>query len=216
VTHKGKQITWGETSILLLPQKVIFLPQYGTMLLADWHLGKATHFRKHGIYMPHPGVERELLKLQALIRVYHPGTVVFLGDLFHSDLNSEWMGFATFLKNHPTIRFVLTKGNHDILPEAAFEHAGLHVVSQLTIDEQIICTHIPMDDVPEGIINIAGHIHPGCSISSLGRQSYRLPCFYHHGQQLLIPAFGDLTGLAMMQDQPGARIFPIINDEVFD
>ena len=216
MVDKSKEILFKDVKILLLPQKVVFLPDHNIMILADWHLGKATHFRKEGIYMPYAGTVKELDKLKLLIINYKPETIVFLGDLFHSHINSEWDIFTSFIKYYPDIRFILTIGNHDILPVATFENAGLEVVPYLIIGETIICTHIPMDIVPENRINMAGHVHPGCSIDFLGRQQFRLPCFYYYDQRLLLPAFGELTGFTSMQQLTGAKIYPVLDNEVVE
>ncbi len=42
------------TSLQLLPQKALFLPEESILVLGDLHLGKAMHFRKAGIIIPRP------------------------------------------------------------------------------------------------------------------------------------------------------------------
>ena len=79
---KGKQVALQGIGITLLPEKAAWLPASQTLLVADWHLGKARHFRKEGIYMPPAGTGKELDTLQLLMELYRPGTVIFLGDLF--------------------------------------------------------------------------------------------------------------------------------------
>jgi uncharacterized FlgJ-related protein len=39
-------------SVELLPEKAAFIPESATLLIADPHFGKATHFRKAGIPIP--------------------------------------------------------------------------------------------------------------------------------------------------------------------
>jgi DNA ligase-associated metallophosphoesterase len=213
---KGKQITLKGTRIMLLPEKAVWLPATQTLLVADWHLGKARHFRKEGIYMPPAGMEKELDRLQLLMEQYRPEILVFLGDLFHSSINSDWNGLCSFLARHSSTRFILTKGNHDILPEAVFKEAAIEVMTEYMADETLICTHAPLTRVPAGRINIAGHVHPGCVISTRARMQYRLPCFYYYRRILLLPAFGELTGLCTMACEEGARFFPVLHDEVME
>jgi len=119
-----------------------------------------------------------------------------------------------FLCRYHTIRFVLTKGNHDILPSSVMEDTCIEVVHEWKVGEHLILTHEPLTDVKEERLNIVGHIHPGVLIKAKGRQCYRLPCFYHQGQCLILPAFGQLTGLHMLKKTPDAKIFPVLMDEV--
>jgi len=212
----GKTIQLMDTRLTLLPERALLLPDYHTLVVADWHLGKGAHFRKAGIFMPVLPVNRDTARLQALLNNYCVKTVVFLGDLFHSDLNSEWLVFERFRTANPSIRFILTRGNHDILPDDLLEKAAVDVVPSYSIAPHIHCTHHPQGNGFAGQLNIAGHIHPGCLIPTKGRQAFRLPCFYYREQTLLLPAFGMLTGLHMVQPLPGTRIYPTAGNKVME
>lgn len=211
-----KRIDMMGTAMTLLPDRALLLPDHGTLVVADWHLGKASHFRKAGIFMPAPPVSGELARLQALLHRHEVTTVVFLGDLFHSDYNSEWLAFERFRLDNAGIRFILTRGNHDVLPEGLLTRAGLDVEGAHFITPHIRCAHHPSEKVPADQLLIAGHVHPGCLIPAKGRQSYRLPCFYLHAQTLLLPAFGLLTGLHLMRPVSGATIYPVAGNRVFE
>ncbi len=204
------------TRFTLLPERALLLPEYDTLVIADWHLGKGAHFRKAGIFMPVLPADKDTMRLQSLLDRYEVKTVIFLGDLFHSDLNSEWLVFERFRTANPFIRFVLTRGNHDILPDGLLEKAAVDVMPSYSIVPHIHCTHHPEENGFAGRLNIAGHVHPGCLIRTKGKQAYRLPCFYFHKQTLLLPAFGMLTGLHMVKPSRGARIYPTAGDKVLE
>ncbi|HWK56224.1 MAG TPA: ligase-associated DNA damage response endonuclease PdeM [Parapedobacter sp.] len=212
----AKTIRLIDTDLVLLPERALWLPDYRTLVVADWHLGKSTHFRKAGIFMPSASVDKDVLRIQSLLDRYAVDTVVFLGDLFHSDLNSEWLVFERFRMANPSIRFILTRGNHDILPDDLLEKAAVDVVASYSIAPHIHCTHHPEENGFAGRLNLAGHVHPGCLIPAKGRQAYRLPCFYYREQILLLPAFGSLTGLYLVQPARHARIYPIAGDQVWE
>ncbi|MGV3762591.1 ligase-associated DNA damage response endonuclease PdeM [Parapedobacter sp.] len=211
----GKTIRLMDTKLTLLPERALLLPDYHTLVVADWHLGKGTHFRKAGIFMPPAYVGKDILRLQSLMDRFAIHTVVFLGDLFHSDLNSEWLAFERFRAANCSIRFILTRGNHDILPEGLMHRTAVEVVDRHDVAPRVYCTHHPQNKRPLGWLNIAGHVHPGCAVAAKGRQAYRLPCFYHDEQTLLLPAFGTLTGLHLIQHRAKARIYPIVGDTVW-
>ena len=205
-----------EELLQLLPEKVAFLPAHQMLVIADLHLGKASHFRKEGIMIPLPSTSPDLLRMEDLIKFLKPNTVVFLGDLFHSSLNKEWEELKSFLLLHPQIQFILTKGNHDILSPSVMENTVIEVVDELEVGEHLLFTHESINENRGDKLNIAGHIHPGVMIKSKGRQSFRLPCFYYNDQSLILPAFGKLTGLHILKKTNGAKIYAVLNDEVIE
>src|SRR5690606_32614979 len=103
-----------ETEILLLPEKAIFFLDQRILVLADMHLGKLVHFRKKGIFAPVRTINEDLETMLSLIKSLEPNEVVFLGDLFHSEANSEYHHFIEAIELFPKVQFTLTKGNHDI------------------------------------------------------------------------------------------------------
>jgi len=203
-----------EELIQFLPEKVAFLPAHRMLVVADLHLGKASHFQKAGIMIPLPSSSPDLIALAQLIEKSSATTVVFLGDLFHSSLNKEWEELRSFLEFYPAIRFVLTKGNHDILSSEVMDSTSIDVLDELEVGEQLLLTHESLNEVQDGRLNISGHIHPGVVIKSKGRQSFRLPCFYYHEHCLILPAFGRLTGLHILKKEAGAKIYAVLKDEV--
>ncbi|MDR7127911.1 DNA ligase-associated metallophosphoesterase [Algoriphagus sp. 4150] len=192
------------------------MPTHKTLVIADLHLGKASHFRKEGIMIPIPKISPDLQSLEMLVDFLQPDTVVFLGDLFHSSLNMEWLALKEFLLRYPDTRFVLTKGNHDILPSSVMEDTAIEVVEEYEIGTRLLFTHTPLSFIQEEKLNISGHIHPGVMIKTKGRQSYRLPCFYYHDQCLLLPAYGKLTGLQILKKTSGAKVYAVLSDEVIE
>lgn len=203
------QLLAEDTLIQLLPEKALFLPEHSLMVIADLHLGKAMHFRKAGLFLPARSALKDYEVLHTLLQQYRPREVWFLGDLFHSDPNAEWQSFAGFIREYAEIHFSLVRGNHDILPPAYYEQVQIQMIPETATLGQLIFSHEPLEQVADGMLNIAGHLHPGCVLRGLGRQSMRLPCFYWNGSLLLLPAFGALTGLKVMGQDKGARIFAI-------
>ncbi len=211
-----KNIELMGSRLSLLHQRALLLPDYETLVVADWHLGKAAHFRKAGIFMPMPSPDKDMQRLQSVLDTFQIRTIVFLGDLFHSDLNSEWSTFERFRAANPSMQFVLTIGNHDLLSDDLLDHAGVEVVRSYAIAPHIHCTHHPVRYPTAGVLHIAGHVHPGCLIPAKGRQAFRFPCFYYHAQTFLLPAFGSLTGLYTIPPLGNDRIYPIVGDRVWE
>lgn len=211
-----KTIHLQQTEILLLPEKAVYLPEFGALCLADWHLGKAAHFRKAGIPIPQPDLASEFGKVSGLIKKLDARHVILLGDVFHSAMNNDWTHFSEFIDAHAHIRWTITMGNHDIVGKDHFKNLGMQAVDALVLDHKVICTHHPMENVPENQLNIAGHVHPGCELYTASRQRFRLPCFHYQSSVLTLPAFGSLTGLFTLKSNEQNKLFPILGDEVVE
>lgn len=196
----------------LLPEKAIYWPSQKTLLLADTHLGKIRHFRKSGIAIPGKASYRNLLHLQSLLMEYKPEKVIFLGDLFHSEMNFEWLEFKAFLDKFKEINFVLIQGNHDILHERSYGQFEVH--SAPLEFGPFILSHEPLEDDHE-LYNLCGHIHPGVRMFGQARQSMRLPCFYFGASMGILPAFGIFTGLHLLKPEKEDRIFVIAGSQIF-
>lgn len=215
VESKGEMsIKWKEEELLLLPEKCIFSKTTESLLIADPHFGKAAHFRKSGVPIPENVHVHDFLKLQQLINQYNPKHVYFLGDLFHSDFNSSWDDLETFLDYFQDITFHLIKGNHDILPEVIYRSGKWQVYDSSLKVGGLLLSHEPLSSVPEGVLNLCGHIHPGIRLKGMGRQSLTLACFFLSKNQMILPAFGRFTGLATMKAKSGDLAYAVTGKKV--
>ncbi len=197
--------------LILLPQKAIFWQEASFLILSDLHLGKAGHFRKAGIPISGKVHEDDLRCLQQLVDTYQPKLVLLLGDLFHSEINLEWNDFRLFLQNNADQSFVLVKGNHDILPEDAYPEDNLKVHEEAWRCPPFYFSHHPQTTVPEGLYNLAGHIHPGYRLSGRAGQGIgKLPCFHFAEKGALLPAFGKFTGCVHVPKRQGNQVFLIV------
>lgn len=203
-----------ETEIRLLSQRAIYFVQYKILVIADMHLGKLLHFRKKGIFVPAITINEDLETMQSLIEEYKPNELVFLGDLFHSELNSECDSFLNKIALFPQIKFTLTKGNHDIIPEEFFNNAQVEIVDEKLLNNKIALRHQLPTNPEQDTFYIIGHVHPGYVIQHKARQTFRLPCFYQFGNVFILPAFGKFTGLFIPEFSEEGTNYVIINDEV--
>lgn len=204
------EIEIGQETFILLPEKALLRKATNDLIIADVHLGKGTHFNKAGMPIPIASAQQDIQNLALLVHKYSPSTVIFLGDLFHSTINSEWDVFISFLNLHQAIQFILVKGNHDIIPEKYYKHAHFKVENNLEY-ESFILSHEPI--VHDKFV-ICGHLHPGIKMKGKAKQSFTLPCFYKTAQQLVIPAFGQLTGLFILEKKKAESIWLIVQDKI--
>lgn len=180
------------------------------LLIADVHLGKVTHFRKHGAAIPPHVAYQNLEKLTEVSNFFKPDTICFLGDLFHSKINTEWEDFASWI-NYTNSKVVLVSGNHDIIPNYFFEELGVQIFDTWIL-EDFLLTHHPAET--EKLFTICGHIHPGVRLQGGGRQTLKLPCFFKSKNQLILPAFGTFTGKHLLKPTKNDEIYVIADDSI--
>lgn len=200
-----------DEKLQLLAEGVIYMPERSLLLFADVHLGKDSHFRKHGIPLPGNISAHDISTMQLLIETVNPKEVIILGDLFHSEYNEAWRLFCKLIEETKPIRYTLVKGNHDILDEE--KYVMLEVVDKYEIG-RILCTHEPLDVTISGKYNLCGHIHPGVRLRGKGKQSLRLPCFYFGKCTGILPPFGTFTGLHTIKPVEEDKVFVIADGEV--
>ncbi|MBC7382334.1 MAG: ligase-associated DNA damage response endonuclease PdeM [Bacteroidia bacterium] len=202
-----------QQSFTLLPEKAIYWHETNALLVSDLHLGKATHFRKHGIQAPSNLGLKDLLVLHKLLEQTQASRLFIIGDLFHSELNHEWYLFEDFMKQHIGIAFILIRGNHDLLPAYLLKQANLKTYLQYE-ENGILLNHKPVQK--QGVYVICGHIHPGVLLQGKAKQTLRLPCFYFGPQHAILPAFGNFTGLALLEPNAGDHVFVIADGRVIE
>ena len=90
----------------------VFWKEKSCLLISDVHLGKVTHFRKFGAALPRHAVHKNYLLLDRLVSYYQPFEICFLGDLFHSSLNKEWVLFENWMARTPSKITLIQKNRH--------------------------------------------------------------------------------------------------------
>jgi DNA ligase-associated metallophosphoesterase len=209
-------IKFGATEFIATSESVLYHHATGKLIISDCHFGKTTHFRRHALPIPESAIQKDLLRLESIANRLNPKEIIFLGDLFHSHENREWNILSEFLYTRIKCPLTLVLGNHDILNQKLYEKAGFVIKKQDTIGD-IDLLHDISDSTAESIYSISGHLHPGFRIKGSGRQQILLPCFYMGANSLIMPAFGSLTGLAVMQKkQKSDRVFCFTSDRIFE
>ena len=188
----------------------VFWEDQNILLISDVHLGKIAHFRKHGLAIPENAIVENFNRLDEAVELFHPGKIIFLGDLFHSKINTEWNLFAYWVHKIQA-EVILVEGNHDIIERQNYTDLNIRIHPELII-EQFLLTHHPIEK--EGYFNFCGHIHPGIKLKDVGRQSLKLACFFRKEHQLILPAFGEFTGNYFMKPNENDRVYAIANNEV--
>ena len=202
----------------LRPQRAAWLPEAGLLLVADVHFGKAASFRRLGVPVPRGTTEANLTRMDSLLSGL-PGVrrIVFLGDFLHAVSGrapATLQALQAWRKRHAGLALTLVRGNHDSHagdPPAAL---GIGVVAEPWLHAGLALCHDPATPRPDGLVAVAGHLHP---VTRLGRgfEALRLPCFHARADGVLVlPAFGEFTGGAMVQAAAGEALYPVTDEQV--
>jgi len=208
--------------ILLVPGRAALVPASRTLLMSDLHLGKAATFRRAGIPVPEGSAQRDLARLEELVRVHDVRRLLVLGDLFHAKDGCTPAVFAEFAAVRERIAntsVVLVTGNHD--------RAVGRLPASLGIDACVPCldeppfhfVHEPATGVESSardLFTVAGHLHPTLSIRSPSGDRFADRCFVAEPTVLVLPAFGSFTGGHRIEPTEGMRLWIARDDGVAD
>lgn len=202
----------------LLPERAAWLPKAGVLMVADVHFGKAASFRRLGVPVPQGTTGANLARLDALLaRLPGVRTLVFLGDFLHAASGrapATLQALHAWRERHAEMTITLVRGNHDSRagdPPAAW---GIEVVEEPWAHAGLVLCHDPDTIRPPGLPALAGHLHP---VTRLGRgfDALRLPCFHARADGMLVlPAFGEFTGGALVRATAGESLYLVAGDRV--
>ena len=205
------------STLMLLPEKVVFLPESDTLLVADVHIGKATSFRQLGVPVPSGTTGETLAALTRLIHRLAAKRIVFLGDFLHSARSLSADTFAALLRwreLHGAVELTLVRGNHD---ERAGDPPAVFDIQPF--DEPLRLKGLALSHHPRpmaGAFVLAGHLHPCVGVGGRAHEWHRLPCFWFSDRVGVLPAFGAFTGMQAIRVRPGERVFAAAPDRVFE
>jgi putative SbcD/Mre11-related phosphoesterase len=181
--------------LVLDARRAVWLPEQGTLAVADLHLGFSWSHRASGNLLPVAADDGTIRRLRLLVDDYRPREVVVLGGVVHgfsapAPVREELRRLVGEIGDRATLR--LLSGNHDgWLPEV-LEEAGLAlaVAPTLQCGPHLLLHGHRHGGAPEvGGRVIFGHEHPAIALSAGVATHARCPCFLVGDDALLLPAF---------------------------
>jgi uncharacterized protein len=181
----------------------LYMPEEGTLVVADLHFEKGSSLARRGSLLPPYDTRTTLLALGGVLGRYNPRRVIALGDSFHDVGGPDRLdrGDAETLFALQAGRdWVWIVGNHDpSLPEAI----GGEVVAETPVGA-LTLRHAPQ--AGEGC-ELAGHLHPVGKVVRRGG-GVRRRCFVTDGRRCVMPAFGAYAGGLNVCDPVFQPLFP--------
>lgn len=205
-------------ALSLLPERAAWLAEAGLLLVADAHFGKGASFRRLGVPVPRGTTHANLARLDALVgRLTGVRELVFLGDFLHAASGrapATLQALRAWRQRHARLAVTLVRGNHD-------DHAGdppaeleMQVVDEPWLHAGLALCHDPATARPPHCYALAGHLHPAARLGR-GFDALRLPCFHARADAVLVlPAFGEFTGGALVRPAAGDRLYLVAGHQV--
>jgi uncharacterized protein len=209
----------GET-VWLLPDRAVFLPGCGELLIADPHFGKAAVFRQHGIALPAGTTSADLRRLDGLLRITGARRLSILGDFLHGRPRADdpWLRqFAEWRRHWPAVHLRVIIGNHD-RPWVSDWQSRMgclphdHWLTEADAGPFRL-SHEPRNDVGRHVL--CGHLHPVYTLRGQADR-LRLPVFWRTAGHTVLPGFGGLTGGWPVVPSADDGLYAIGPDRVID
>jgi DNA ligase-associated metallophosphoesterase len=201
--------------LLLFPERAAYWPTRQTLIITDTHWGKAATMRAAAIPIPGGTTRESLQRLTKVIERTAPRRLVMLGDSIHARRGRSpqtLLEIAEWRACHAALELVLIRGNHDQSAGDPPDGLGIRCFDAPVADGPFVYRHWPRGS--EQGYTLAGHLHPAIRLHGRGAERAKLACFWFGPSVGVLPAFGGLTGTAVVRPNPGDRVCAIAGDEV--
>lgn len=196
-------------AVHLLPERALFWPTEGLLVVADLHWGKVETFLRYGVPVPGGVLEDDLARLAKALEQTGAQRLVVLGDLVHGQVGlTEGLEarVGAWRAAHP-VALVLVLGNHDRRTAGLPARWGIEVVEGLEVGP-FAFRHEPEPVVGHHVW--CGHIHPTVVLGP----GTRLPCFHIRAGLGILPAFSAFSGGPPVRRASGERCFGVTPSRV--
>lgn len=194
----------GAGALYWLEQRILFA--------ADLHLGKAETLQAFGQAMPSGHSIADLERLAELARSCGASQVYILGDLIHAraGLTKKHMAEVGEWLTRSGLELSLILGNHDHYAGGIPKEWNLDILPEGSQVGSLTLNHHPSEaDAPR----LCGHLHPVIQLGSK-LDATRLPCFVVEESQIILPAFGSVTGGAAVRPNRGRELYAAVGEGV--
>jgi DNA ligase-associated metallophosphoesterase len=178
--------------LMLCPSGVLLWPARRTLIVADLHLEKGSHFAARGRPVPPYDTRETLARLASALRRHSVARLIVLGDALHDEAALSRMAaedLAQLRRLLAPLDVIWIAGNHDPSPKA-----GLPGTAHEELREAGLCfRHIGGAPVARHEAEVSGHFHPKATLPTRAGGITR-PCFLATRDRLILPSFGAYTG----------------------
>lgn len=207
----------------------IYLESYGTLIVADLHLGYEEVLAEQGVHLPRSQYYKIKSMLTKLVEYLNPESIILLGDVKHEfgeATRQEWIeviDLMKFLKN-VTKEVYVVRGNHDnfLIPILKREEVPLIDPGMELGDFFLVHGHkrIELSEILARRL-IIGHEHPAVALRDDLGVKHKFKCFLKgefRGKELLVlPALSPLMPGSEVNFPPkDGLLSPILKESMLE
>ncbi len=208
-------ISVAKEDLHLLPERAIYWPRKQTLFVADTHWGKAATLRSASIPIPGGTTTADLNRLTHILNRTEARRLVLLGDAIHAREGRAartLKAVAEWRQMHSDLDILLVRGNHDRGAGDPPRELNIRCADAPVPDLPFILQHFP--GAAEGGYALTGHMHPAIRLTGRGKQKATLLCYWFTPEYAVLPAFGSLTGAALVERGAHDRVYAIAANEI--
>ncbi len=171
---------------------MLYLEDYDSAVMADFHLGYEDVMAQKGIFLPKLQYPYILDLLDKIFEKYEPRKVIIDGDLKHEfshNMPQEWKEIESIIDFFlDRSELVVVRGNHDNFLKGILRRRGIEMHEFYTMGPYIFAHGHKDIDLPEDKILIMAHEHPSITLRDEIYATVKLPCFLYSKKIIVLPA----------------------------
>ncbi len=171
---------------------MLYLEDYETAVMADFHLGYEDVMAQKGVFLPKLQYPYIMDILEKIFERYDPRSFIIDGDLKHEfsrNMPQEWKEIESvvdFIRDRSKLTVV--RGNHDNFLRSILKRREVPLVDSFVLGNYVFAHGHRYLDVPEGKTLIMGHEHPSITLRDEIYASAKYPCFLLTSKLIVLPA----------------------------
>jgi len=185
-----EEITLGD--ITLTRYFMLYLEDYDTAVMADFHLGYEDVMAQKGLFLPRLQFPHIMDLLEKIFEKYSPRRFIIDGDLKHEfsrNMPQEWREIEEVIDFiSERCELIVIRGNHDNFLRSILKRKGLKLHEKYSLGNYIFVHGHRMAEIDGNKTLIIGHEHPSLTLRDEISATYKLPVFLYSPQLIVLPA----------------------------
>ncbi len=208
---------------------MLYLEEYETAVMADFHLGFEDVMASRGLSLPRIQKKYIFSLLENIFEKYSPKKMVIVGDLKHEfskNMPQEWDEIEEIIDYiTANSELILIRGNHDNYLRTILSRRGLKLHNHYRIGKFMFIHGHKKFDLGGDSVVVMGHEHPSVSIRDDVFAVMKIPCFLVSREIIVLPAVspyasgndltkGDFISPILIEKHPSFDVFGIYENDI--
>jgi len=171
---------------------MLYLEDYDTAVMADFHLGYEDVMAQKGLFLPKLQYPYVMDLLNNIFEKYGPRRMIINGDLKHEfsrNMPQEWREIeevVDYIKDRSEL--VVVRGNHDNFLKTILGRRGIELRDHYKLGHYLFVHGHKDVNIPKDTILIIAHEHPSITIRDEVYATVKYPCFLYSKKLVVLPA----------------------------